>query len=48
MDNVQDPRNHVNEEPSNDFIDTALGFGVFFGFMLVVFTVAVIIKYAIS
>ncbi|HUC92536.1 MAG TPA: YqzM family protein [Paenibacillus sp.] len=48
MDNVQDPRNHVNEEPRNDFMDTAVGFGVFFGFMLVVFAAAVIIKFAIS
>jgi hypothetical protein len=45
MDNVQDPRQHVNEEPRNDFADTAAGFAAMFGFMFVVFVIAVLIKY---
>ena len=48
MENVQDPRQHVNEEPSNDLIDTGIGFIGMFAFMLVVFTVAVIVKFMIS
>lgn len=35
---------HVNEEPRNDFIDTAVGFGVFFGVLMLIFIVAVVIK----
>jgi hypothetical protein len=48
MENIQDPRLHVNEEPRDDFIDTAVGFGVMFGFMVVVFVAAIIIKAVIS
>lgn len=35
---------HVNEEPRNDFIDTAVGFGVFFGVLMMIFIVAIVIK----
>ncbi|MBW5447307.1 YqzM family protein [Cohnella sp. CFH 77786] len=48
MDNVRDPRLHVNEEPRDDFQDTAMGFTVMFGFMVVVFAAAVIVKAIIS
>jgi hypothetical protein len=48
MENVRDPRQHINEEPRDDFMDTAIGFGAMFGFMFVVFAVAVIVKFIIS
>jgi len=48
MENIRDPRLHVNEEPRDDFQDTAMGFAVMFGFMFVVFAVAVIVKFIIS
>lgn len=48
MENIQDPRLHVNEEPRDDFMDTAVGFAVMFGFMVVVFAAAVIVKAIIS
>lgn len=41
---MTDPRMHVNEEPRNDFLDVALGFGYTFGFFLLVALVATIIK----
>ncbi|MGG1312170.1 MULTISPECIES: YqzM family protein [Cohnella] len=46
--NVQDPRLHVNEEPRNDLHDLVVGFSGMFGFMFVVFTIAVVVKYIIS
>jgi hypothetical protein len=48
MENVRDPRLHINEEPRDDFFDVAIGFGAMFGFMLVVFAVAVIVKFIIT
>ena len=48
MENVRDPRQHINEEPRDDFMDTAIGFGAMFGFMFVVFAAAVVIKFFIS
>jgi hypothetical protein len=48
MENVQDPRQHINEEPRNDFNDVAVGFAGMFAFMVVVFAAAVIIKFLIS
>ncbi|QYR20495.1 YqzM family protein [Paenibacillus sp. sptzw28] len=48
MENVRDPREHINEEPRDDFGDVAMGFAGFFGFMTVIFAVAVIIKFIIS
>jgi hypothetical protein len=44
---MSDPKNpelHVNEEVRNDFMDTAIGFGVFFGFLLLMGAVATTIK----
>lgn len=32
MNDVNHPELHINEEPSNDFLDTAIGFGAFFAF----------------
>ncbi|TJY39774.1 YqzM family protein [Cohnella pontilimi] len=48
MENIRDPRQHVNEEPRDDFADTAMGFAVMFGFMTVVFIAAVVLKAVIS
>jgi len=48
MENVQDPRQHINEEPRNDFNDVAVGFTWMFVFMVVVFAAAVVIDYLIS
>jgi len=48
MDKVIDPRQHVNEEPRDDLQDTVMGFGVMFGFMFVVFAIAVIVKFIID
>lgn len=48
MENVQDPRQHINEEPSNDFADVAMGFAGMFTFMIVVFAAAVVVKFMIS
>lgn len=44
MENVRDPRLHVNEEPRDDLKDVMVGFGVMLGFMTVVFAAAVIVK----
>ncbi|MBN2982867.1 MULTISPECIES: YqzM family protein [Cohnella] len=46
--NVQDPRLHVNEEPRDDLKDLVYGFGGMFGFMFIVFTIAVIVKFIIT
>lgn len=46
--NVNDPRQHVNEEPSNDFLDVGIGFIGMTVFMLVVATAATLISYAIQ
>ncbi|GBG06561.1 MULTISPECIES: YqzM family protein [Paenibacillus] len=48
MENVRDPREHVNEEPRDDLMDVVFGFGGMLGFMVVVFAVAVIVKFVIS
>ena len=48
MENVQDPRQHVNEEPRDDLKDLLVGFGGMLGFMVVVFAAAVIVKFIIS
>jgi len=47
MSEIRNPEHHVNEEPRNDFMDTAMGFGVFFGVLFVIFAAAVIIKLVI-
>ncbi|MFC5469558.1 YqzM family protein [Cohnella suwonensis] len=48
MENVKDPRQHINEEPRDDLMDLVMGFGGMFGFMFVVFAIAVIVKFNIS
>ncbi|MFC5652411.1 YqzM family protein [Paenibacillus solisilvae] len=48
MENVRDPREHLNEEPRDDLMDVAIGFGGFFGVLTVIFAAAVIIKFVIS
>lgn len=40
---MADPRLHVNEEPRNDFLDVAIGFGVTFGVFFLIALVATII-----
>jgi hypothetical protein len=44
MSDPKHPELHVNEEPRNDFMDTGLAFGAFFGFMLLIAVVATVIK----
>lgn len=42
---MSEPRNpelHENEEPSNDFLDTAIGFGAMFGFMFLLAIIATV------
>lgn len=41
---MNDPRSHVNEEPRNDFMDVALGFGVTFGVFFLIALIATIIQ----
>ncbi|WP_127585794.1 YqzM family protein [Paenibacillus koleovorans] len=41
---MNDPRLHVNEEPSNDFLDVAIGLGATFGLFFLMALVATIIK----
>jgi hypothetical protein len=40
MDENNHPELHVNEEPSNDFMDTAIGFAGMFGFLFLMGIVA--------
>ena len=35
---VNDPREHINEEPRNDFGDLMMGFVGMFGFMTIIFS----------
>lgn len=44
MSNPKHPELHVNEEPRNDFMDTGLAFGGFFGFLFLMAIVATVIK----
>ncbi|CAH0118374.1 MULTISPECIES: YqzM family protein [unclassified Paenibacillus] len=46
--NMADPREHVNENPTDDFGDLMKGFTYMFGFMFVIFFAMVAIKYMIS
>jgi hypothetical protein len=43
MNETKHPELHVNEEPRNDFMDTAIGFGAFFIFLLLMGVVATVI-----
>jgi hypothetical protein len=40
----QNPELHINEEPRNDFLDTAVGFAVTFGFFTVVTIIATVLS----
>ncbi|MFD0868107.1 Uncharacterised protein [Chlamydia abortus] len=42
------PGHHVNEEPRNDFMDVAVGFGVTAGVMLLIAVIATIIEVAMK
>ena len=44
MENSNHPEQHINEEPRNDFLDTAVGFGGMFTFMLVVAIIFTVIE----
>ena len=44
MENSNHPEHHVNEEPRNDFMDTAVGFAGMFTFMLVVAIIFTVIE----
>ena len=48
MNENKHPELHVNEEPSNDFMDTAIGFGAFFVFLLLMGVVATVITLLIK
>jgi hypothetical protein len=43
MSDPKHPELNVDEEPRNDFMDTAIGFGVFFAFLLLMGIVATVI-----
>ncbi len=43
MNELDHPENHVMEEPSNDLMDTAIGFAGMFGFLFLMGIVATII-----
>ncbi|MFE5323925.1 YqzM family protein [Paenibacillus sp. NPDC056579] len=44
MNDPKHPELHVMEEPTNDFLDVAIGFGAFFGVMLLMGVVATVIQ----
>lgn len=37
------PELHINEEPRNDFMDTAVGFGVTFGIFTLITIIATVL-----
>jgi len=41
--NAKDPRQHINEEPRDDFGDLMMGFGGMAGFMLLIAIIATVI-----
>ncbi|WP_199620484.1 YqzM family protein [Paenibacillus alkalitolerans] len=41
---MNDPREHVNEEPRNDLLDVGIGFAGMFGLMLLIAVVATVIQ----
>lgn len=45
---VRDPREHINEEPRNDFGDLMAGFFGMTGFMTILFFGMVIVKFILS
>lgn len=38
-----DPREHVNEEPRNDLLDTGIGFAIMFGVCFLIAAAATVI-----
>jgi hypothetical protein len=43
MSDLNHPEEHVMEEPSNDFLDTAFGFAGMFGFLFLIAIIATVI-----
>ncbi|WJH32267.1 YqzM family protein [Paenibacillus aurantius] len=43
MNEPNHPELHVLEEPTNDFMDVAIGFGAMFGFLFLIGIIATII-----
>jgi hypothetical protein len=48
MENANHPEQHVIEEPRNDMMDTAVGFGIMFVSMLVVAGIFTAIELALK
>lgn len=48
MQQPNQPEQHVNEEPRNDFSDTLMGFSVSFGIFFLIALFATILKLVIS
>jgi len=48
MEKANHPELHINEEPRNDFMDTAVGFAGMFIFMLVVGIIFTVIEIMIK
>jgi hypothetical protein len=48
MNEPNHPELHITEEPSNDFMDVAIGFGGFFAFLLLMGVVATVISLLIK
>ncbi|OXM87205.1 YqzM family protein [Paenibacillus rigui] len=44
MNDPKHPELHVMEEPTNDFMDVSLGFGVFFGVLFLIGIIATVIQ----
>jgi hypothetical protein len=44
MNEPHHPELHVNEEPRNDFMDVAVGFGVMFGLLFLIGIAATVIQ----
>jgi len=47
MNDSKHPELHINEEPRNDFLDVATGFGVFFVVLLLIAVLATVISSAL-
>jgi hypothetical protein len=48
MNDPKHPELHVYEEPRNDFMDVAMGFGVFFAVMFIIAIVATAVSLMIK
>lgn len=46
MNETNNPELHTNENPRNDFLDVAIGFGGFFIVLLLIAVLATVIKLA--